>query len=283
VIRFGEDDWRNDSTPMVQALEALHPERRLIPDDAADAFLALLLEDFADEWGTKVMFHYRWAYPDDQLPNAFTLAQQALLGRPRAQVDRAALTMCDRQVGRMALVGCTPHNAPLIEASARQVLGLIDRHVAEGMWLFGARPSLADFGWYGQFSQLARDPTPRALMRREFPAASTWVETLDDASGLEPGAWRDPAAPPSAALAGLCALASELYLPFLAANARALADGRGSFDATLLDMPYSQAPFGYQAKCLSLLRRAYAVLEDEAKGRVDAALSAGPGAAIVRG
>ena len=283
VIRFGDDDWRNDSTPMIQALEDLHPERRLLPSDPADAFLAMLLEDFADEWGTKMMFHYRWAYPADQLPNAFTLAQQALLGRPRALVDRAAQNMCERQVGRMPLVGCTPHNAPLIEESARRILGLIDRHVGEGMWLLGARPSLADFGWYGQLSQLARDPTPRALIRRDFPAAFTWVETLDDASGLNLGAWRDPAAPPSATLDGFCALASELYLPFLAENAKALAEGRDSFSATWLDLPYSQAPFGYQAKCLAILRRAYADLGDEPKTRVDAALAAGPGAAILAG
>ncbi|HVN00813.1 MAG TPA: glutathione S-transferase family protein [Caulobacteraceae bacterium] len=280
VIRFGEDDWRNDSTPMIQALEALHPDRRLIPDDPGDAFLAWLIEDMADEWGTKMMFHYRWAYPEDQMPNAFTLAQQALLGKPRELVDRAARNMCERQVGRMPLVGCTPQNAPLIEETARRVLALIDRHVGEGLWLFGARPSLADFGWYGQFSQLARDPTPRRMIRRDFPAAFTWIETLDDASGLAPGAWRDPTAPPSAALAGLLALASAVYLPFLAENAKAQAEGR-EVRLTLLGHPYAQAPFGYQAKCFSQLKQAFAALSDEPRARVEAALVAGPGAAIL--
>lgn len=281
VIRFGPDDWRNDSTPMIQALEALHPERRLVPDDPADAFLALLIEDMADEWGTKMMFHYRWAPPQDQAPNAFTLAQQALLGRPRAQIEQTAEGLRQRQVGRMPLVGCTPQNAPLIEATARRVLGLIDAHVAEGLWLFGARPSLADLGWYGQLSQLARDPTPRTMIRRDFPAAFTWIETLDDASGLEIGDWRDPGAAPSAALAGLCALASELYLPFLDENAKALAAGRERFETTLLGQPYAQAPFGYQAKCLGALKAAFAALADEPRARVVAALAGGPGAAIL--
>jgi len=281
VIRFGDDDWRNDSTPMIQALEELHPERRLIPDDPADALLALLIEDMADEWGTKMMFHYRWAPVEDQSPNAFTLAQQAMLGAPRATIERAGENMRERQVGRMALVGCTPGNAPLIEDSTRRVLALIDAHVPDGLWLFGARPSLADFGWYGQLSQLARDPTPRNLMRRDFPAAFTWVETLDDASGLEPGAWRDPAAATSPALAGFCALASQLYLPFLAENARALADGRSELRMTLLGQPYAQAPFGYQAKCLGVLKTAFAALPAEARGRVETALAAGPGAAIL--
>lgn len=283
VIRFGPDDWRNDSTPMIQALEALHPERRLIPDDPADAFLALLIEDMADEWGTKAMFHYRWAPVEDQLPNAFTLAQQAMLTAPRERIERQAHALSDRQVGRMPLVGCTPENAPLIEATARRVLALIDAHVAEGLWLFGARPSLADFGWYGQLSQLARDPTPRRMIRRDFPAAFTWIETLDDASGLEPDVWRDPHAAPSAALAGLAALASELYLPFLAENARALSEGRPEFSLTLLGHPYAQAPFGYQAKCLAVLKAAFAALPAEPRARVEVALAAGPGAAILAG
>jgi glutathione S-transferase len=283
VVRFGEDDWRNDSTPMIEALEQRHPDRRLLPDDPADAFLARLIEDMADEWGTKMMFHYRWAPEEDQAPNAFTLAQQALLGQSRALVERAAQTMRERQVGRMPLVGCTPQNAPLIEESARRVLALIDAHVAEGLWLFGARPSLADFGWYGQLSQLIRDPTPREMIRRDFPAAFTWVETLDDASGLEPGAWRDPHAPPSAAPAGLCALASELYLPFLAQNARALAAGDSELRVELLGHPYAQAPFGYQAKCLVTLKRAFAELAPEPRARVEAALASGSGASVLAG
>jgi glutathione S-transferase len=281
VIRFGPDDWRNDSTPMIQALEELHPGRSLLPDDPADAFLAYLIEDMADEWGTKLMFHYRWAPEEDQLPNAFTLAQQAQLGQPRAAIDRLAENLRDRQVGRMAMVGCTPANAPLIEATARRVLALIDAHVPQGMWLFGDRPSLADLGWYGQLSQLARDPTTRNLIRRDYPAAFTWIETLDDASGLTPGDWRDPQSPPSAALAGFCALASEVYLPFLAGNAAAQAEGRAEFSLTLLGHPFAQAPFGYQAKCLSLLRAAFAALEHEPRARVEAALAAGPGAAIL--
>ncbi|HEX7760611.1 MAG TPA: glutathione S-transferase family protein [Caulobacteraceae bacterium] len=272
VVHFPDDSWRNDSTPVIAALEALHPDRSLVPDDPAEAFLAFLLEDMADEWGTKAMFHYRWAPAQDIDVNAFTLVQQSMLGRPRAQIEAAAAGIRDRQVSRMPLVGCTPANAALIEATARRALALIDAHVPDGLWLFGDRPSIADFAWYGQFSQLARDPTPRAMIRQDYPAAFTWIETLDDASGLEPGAWRDPAAPMSAALEGMLAMASDIYLPFMAENARALADGRNELHLTLGGHAYAQAPFGYQAKCLAALKGAYNELKPDDKRRVDAAL-----------
>ena len=37
----------------------------MIPPDAVVSFLDALLEDYADEWLTKAMFHYRWAFEPD--------------------------------------------------------------------------------------------------------------------------------------------------------------------------------------------------------------------------
>ena len=54
-----------DSTPMIRRLENEHPDRKVIPDDPALAFINYLLEDFGDEWITKYMFHYRWHCNDD--------------------------------------------------------------------------------------------------------------------------------------------------------------------------------------------------------------------------
>lgn len=283
VLRFPDGRWANDSTPLLQALEAIHSERRLTPDDPADAFLALLLEDFADEWGTKIMFHYRWAPAADRGFNGFALAQPRMFGAPRAEVAAAGRAFAERQVGRMALVGCTAANAPAIEASAAAVFALIDRLAAEGPFLFGARPSVADFAWHGQLAQLARDPTPRDMLVNRFPAALAWIEALHDASGLEPGPWREGGSARDGPTAGLLALAASLYLPFLAANARALANGDTAFAITELGFPYEQAPFGYQAKCLTALRAAFGALNPESRDRATAALGAEAAALLADG
>jgi glutathione S-transferase len=273
VLVFPDGTVMNDSTPLIHELERRHPERSVVPQDEAQAFLATLLEDMADEWGTKAMFHYRWFRERDQAQMSQWLAFDRLKGRGRAAINQAAAAFRERQVGRMALVGCTPQNAPVIEETAKRIYALLDAMAAEEPYLFGSRPSLADFGWYGQLSQLATDPTPHDLMRETAPLLMRWLVNIDDASGVE-GEWREPAADPVPAVGGLLQLAGEVYLPFLRANARAIEAGEETFTVELLGRPFSQGVFRYQAKCLAELRAAYGRLSDGARRRVDPLLDA---------
>ncbi|MGD0192398.1 MAG: glutathione S-transferase N-terminal domain-containing protein [Rhizomicrobium sp.] len=272
VIRFPDGTWHNDSTPMIFELEKLHRERSIVPDDAGQTFLAYLLEDFADEWGTKLMFHYRWFRERDQKIMSEWLAFDRLKGKGREAILNAAAMFRARQVGRMALVGCTPENASIIEASGRRILSLFESHVTEETYLFGTRPSLADFGWYGQFSQLAVDPTPQDMLRAEFPFTFRWIVNLDDASGVE-GEWRALDMPAPAAITGLLKLAGEIYFPFLEANAKAIDSGAETFSLPLPGGTYSQGAFKYQVRCLAGLRAAYARLDAAAKAILDPLLA----------
>ncbi len=273
VIQYPDGSWHNDSTPMVFELEALHRERSVVPDDAGQAFLAYLLEDMADEWGTKAMFHYRWFRPRDQKQMSEWLAFDRLGAAGRDTIAKISGVFRSRQVGRMALVGCTPENAPLIEDTARRILALFEAHVTEERFLFGSRPSLADFGWMGQLSQLATDPTPQEMMRAEFPYTYRWLAELDDASGVD-GEWRDPAAPLPAIIPGLLKIAGSCYFPFLIANAQALAKGAETFSVVLEGRPYTQGTFKYQVRCLKDLREAYAKLDTSTKAKLGPLLDA---------
>ncbi len=58
VVQFPDGSYRTDSTTIIRALEELHPgDRSVVPEDDALAFLCDLIEDMADEWLTKSLFH----------------------------------------------------------------------------------------------------------------------------------------------------------------------------------------------------------------------------------
>ena len=54
-----------DSTPLIRRFEKEYPSRNCIPINPVLSFLNYVLEDFADEWVTKYMFHYRWHFDED--------------------------------------------------------------------------------------------------------------------------------------------------------------------------------------------------------------------------
>lgn len=190
MIRFpGEAKWRVDSTPIIEDVEQRHPDQRsVIPDSPGRAFLASLIEDFADEWLTKAMFHYRWAYDADIRYASFWIADDFFPDQKGESRAAAAERFAQRQIERMPLVGCTPQNAPIIEATYTRTLDVLETHVGLHDHLFGSRPSIADFGLFGQLKTLATDPTPLAIMRERAQRTESWTRQLDDASGLE-GEW----------------------------------------------------------------------------------------------
>ncbi|MEO0419392.1 MAG: glutathione S-transferase N-terminal domain-containing protein [Pseudomonadota bacterium] len=267
VLEYPEGTFANDTTPLIYELEKRHIDRSIVPEDEGHAFLAHLVEDFADEWLTKAMFGYRWLEEVDQKQMSEWLAFDAFKGGGEAAVAHAK-TFRERQVGRMAIVGCTRENFPLIEASTKRVLTALEAQVTSDHWLFGSRPSLAEFSLFGQLSQLGVDPTAQAMMRSEYPYTYRWLLHVDDASGIE-GEWGQV----SPATRAILAEVGRVYAPFLLANARAAEAGEDTFRIAVDGMPYEQGVFKYQIKCLIDLRARYSGLSAQAKTAVEPMLA----------
>jgi glutathione S-transferase len=271
----GELEARIDSTPLIRQLEDLQPGRSVIPPDAALAFIDALLEDYADEWLTKAMFHYRWAFASDIANAAAILPRWFRNTQPDREADAAGKMFAQRQIGRLAVVGSSPATAPLIEASYVRALHLLDARLAESPFIFGKRPAAADFAVFGQLTQLtAFDPTPAAIARKEAPRVVAWVDLVEDLSGIEPTDrdWmtRDAVAP---TVRALLQEVGRVYAPFLIANAGALARGSDRVECLIDGQGYSQRPFPYQAKCLAVLRNGYGALSGDDRHAVDALLA----------
>jgi glutathione S-transferase len=276
-----------DSTFQIRRLEALSRERSVVPPDAGLAFLDQLIEDFADEWLTKAMFHYRWAFAPDVARASRVLPLDRRLDLDPEGHARLAAMFAERQIGRLAVVGSSPATAPVIERSYRRLLTALDGLIRERPFLFGGRPAAADFGLYGQLTQLAQfDPTSAAIAADVAPRVVAWVNHLDDLGGFEvpSDAWLDRTAVATPALAALLAEIGRTYAPFLLANAAALDAGAAEVKCDLDGVAYRQRPFPYQRKCLGWLREAYGALADADRRWVDALLApAGCGVLFDRG
>jgi glutathione S-transferase len=271
----GELSAVTDSTPLIRRFEREYEGRSLIPTDPALAFLNELIEDYADEWLTKAMFHYRWAYPADVAKAAVILPCWRGYTRPDDDMRAAADAIAERQIGRLRYVGSNAVTGPVIEASYKRFLKAFEAHLTDHAFLLGARPSSADFAIYGQLTQLAEfDPTPMALTIHLAPRVTAWVGMLEDLSGVEPadGDWIAADALP-ATLCDLLAEVGRVYPPVMLANARAVMAGDAEVAATVDGQPWSQQPFPYQAKCLGWLREAHSALPGPARKTVDAALA----------
>jgi len=274
VVQFPDGSYRTDSTPILYDLEWAFPKQRsIIPEDAGQAWVSHLIEDMADEWLAKCIFHYRFGNERDSWYAARWVMSDAKSSAEMQSLAEEVAAFRAHQISRMPRFGCTPENAPVIEASYRRVLAIVESFAGNERYLFGSKPALADFGLYGPLKTLATDPTPSAIMREIAPNAEHWVRRLDDASGVD-GNWDPAARALSPAVTELLRMAGELYLPFLDANARAIEDGSQTVRVKLGGSDYSQPVFRYQQKCLYWLRAEFEAMSPEARDRLRPALEA---------
>jgi glutathione S-transferase len=259
VLQYPDGSYRGETTALAYDLEARHKERSVIPTDRAVAFVCDLLEDLADEWAVKPLFLFRWWDPEDQAYVSRWGAEEWATSQAETGGAEEVEEFRQRQISRMVILGATAENKPLLEESYRRMLAAFEPHVGMTSYLFGSRPSLADFAWFGQLSEMATDPTPMRIMRKLAPFTDHWVRRLDDASGVE-GEWHSRDRAFGGMTEALLKIAGELYLPFLVANEQAFANGVARLEINVWGLPYALAPFKYQVKCLQLLREKFAAL-----------------------
>tara|TARA_Y100000385_G_scaffold276342_1_gene321943 strand:+ start:1901 stop:2947 length:1047 start_codon:yes stop_codon:yes gene_type:complete len=260
-----------DSTPLIRRLEAMSPDRSVLPVDPALAFIDYLLEDFADEWVTKYMFHYRWHLQADADNAATLLPLNFRVNLPPEQHEQMKNMIPERQISRLYVVGSNDTTAPIIDASYRRYLEAMEAHLQTQPYMLGNRPGAADFAMFGQLTQLVGfDPTPRAIAHQLSPRTVAWTSLMEDLSGLEPGAddWNGADQMP-ATLRGILTEVGRMYVPALLANSGALQAGEKSWEAEIDGSPWTQPTFPYQAKCLKWINEQYQALDTEDRARVD--------------
>ena len=111
-----------DSTPIIRFLEQHHPGRSVIPLDPVMAFLDYLIEDYADEWLTKAMFHFRWAHQRNVDFAGSILPRWTMNHLSDEEIAPMSKVISERQIERLRYVGSNEVTGEFIEESYKTLL-----------------------------------------------------------------------------------------------------------------------------------------------------------------
>ena len=257
-----------DSTPIIREIEANFVERATIPSNPALSLINSIIEDFADEWLTKAMFHYRWSYESDIKKAGDMLPRWNNTTASDETLNQKSLEISAHQIGRLKYVGSNEVTRETIEVSFTRFLEKLDKVLNYSQFILGNRPSSADFAVYGQLTCLALfDPTPQKLIIETVPRIYAWTEIMEDLSGYEllnddwlelDGESRLPNP-----LAELLSEISDVYTPYMLSNEQCILSGQNTLKTKIHGRDWEQTPFPYHIKCLNKLREEYLHLNSD--------------------
>ncbi len=175
VILTPSGEIVQDTIDIIDHFEAQGVPLPAYPPTPLQQVLAIVIEYYGSQALLKHAMHYRWSYLDEQrefLEHAFSV------GAPR---DLAEKIMA-RMHSYLPQLGVSEQTIPLIEASYERLLANLNTHFAQHPYLFGARPTIADYGLIGPlYAHLGRDPVPAQLMKVRAPHVYRWAERMNAA------------------------------------------------------------------------------------------------------
>lgn len=180
VVETPSGEFIQDTTEIIDHIEAREPTPAVYPPTPRQRLTALLLELYGDEWLLIPAMHYRWNFPRDNQKFLLSEFGRIILPYAPAFLRRlAARTSAARFAGMLPGLGIEEATIPAIEQSYQALLDDLQTHFSQHRYLLGDRPSLADFGLIApMYAHLYRDPAPGRLMRTRAPAVAAWVERM---------------------------------------------------------------------------------------------------------
>ena len=178
VLETPDGDIIQDSLDIIDHFEKQGVRYSAYPRGLLQRVLAVIIQYYGTQAMLPHAMHYRWSYRDQQED---FLRDQFAAGVGPELADK----IMSRMNSYLPALGVTDHTIPEIEASFEQLLDTLNAHFTEHPYLFGGRPSIADYGLIGpMFAHLGRDPVPGHIMKTRAPKVFRWVERMT-APGLD--------------------------------------------------------------------------------------------------
>lgn len=246
----GEFMW--DTTAMIHHLELRFPEPRVLPADPVLQFLDYVLEDALDEWFYRAAVGSRWFYEQNHRVGGWELARDAT-HEVIVAGDRAYDVVKAHVTATCEPFGVTGGNIDSwIGEILRPWMRVTGAHLASYAYFFGARPSLADFAFFGgNAAHFINDPLCRRWVDEDAPSIVSHTHRLMEPEDQEFGEWMTPGEVPETMIAILAEL-GRFYLPWVS---RAAVEGKAEIVfASGQRVEIAVTPFLAEARATMLAR-----------------------------
>jgi glutathione S-transferase len=236
-----------DSSAIAEWLDrSLPADQRVIPEDPAAAFVARLVDDYADEFGLYLVHHNRWKFSALDNDAGARVAHEFRFTAGPAQ-KWFARWFAARQTRRLPYLfsvapagfridGLSPARQPpaidgfpsthaLLEEAFTRLLDILEALLAHRPYVLGPRFTLADASLYGQLGMNLSDPGANRLMATRAPRLHRWLQRLH---GTEPSALvPDADLRLDSSLRPLLTEIGRTHVALMRSNAAAVAELRG--------------------------------------------------------
>ena len=246
----GEFMW--DTTAMIHHLESRFPESRLFPDDPVLRFIDYILEDALDEWFYRPAVGSRWFYEENHRVGGWELARDATHD-VKISGDQAYAAVKEYVTATCEPFGVTAAN---IDSWIGEILQpwfrVTGAHLESYPYLLGARPSLADFAFFGgNAAHFTNDPLCRRWVDADAPAVVAHTHRIMEPEDQKFGEWMAPIEVPQTLIAILAEL-GRFYLPWVS---RAAVDGKAELVfASGRRIEIAATPFLAESRAILLAR-----------------------------
>jgi Glutathione S-transferase len=211
------------------------------------------------------MCHFRWHYEEnlDAAGKRFAKlyvphAIQQIAWLRTFFLNKATNAFKARMSKRLWVVGSNEITRIPIEESFKNLIELLDKHLEARPYIFGSKPSIADFALWGHIYNANNDVTARELIQKHVPKLNNWIERMEDPKEMgDFETWHDlkPTLLPL-----IKEEVAETFLPWVMANNEAVKNNKDKVSITLKGRPFEHKVTSVQkfhAKSFSLLMEHY--------------------------
>jgi len=278
AVETPDGEMWQDTSDILDRLEAAHPTPPLFPTTPVQRIVAYLVELYGDEMGILPAMHYRWSFEE-------SIAKVAVDFAVPTGDEHGGEKFAGRMAGTLPFLGIVPESVPAIEAHTRELLDHLSAHFREHRYLLGDAMSLADCGLMGPFyGHLYRDAVPERILYQTAFHVCAWIERMnrpprDQKGWLEEDGVAETLVPVLRTMADAVpmvvasAQATDAWAGEHATAGEGEPPGVGLVNSTYRDITLSSAARPYTFWMLQRSLDAYRELDEAARASVDTALA----------